>query len=104
MHTESCQQCDKRFTKSNRKSAILALRMHQGRRHGNIITPSREKSVFSRADVSKQSEPKARKKYTRRTKTEHEHGFHAKFCPGCGFNLALLTVALSVASKIKNEK
>lgn len=100
MITLSCQQCDRKFTKPSKKKAEASLRMHTGRKHGNIRTVSRTK--FSLLDAT---DAKPKRKYTRRKpKAEHDHGSHARFCPSCGFNLGLLAVAMSVATKMNNGK
>ena len=62
--------------------------MHVGRMHKKHITRLGESDL----------QPKRR--YVRRKKEEHHHG-GANFCPQCGFNLAMLAAAMTVASKMK---
>lgn len=83
MHTIQCEQCDKKFTKTSKKKAASAMRMHVGRAHGNIRTANKGQSngggvVHAVAEKSKasavltlgtrvrRSAPKAKRSYVRR--------------------------------------
>lgn len=100
MTTVSCPKCNKKFHKPLKHTADLALRMHMGRMHGPIQFKGGKRKA-----PGAPKETGTRRKYTRRTQAGHQHGeLQANFCPGCGLNLGLLAVAMSVATKVKNGK
>lgn len=84
MHTAKCDQCDKKFTKSNKRDATQALRMHVGRIHsrtiqgpnngGGVVHAVAEKasssSTLTLGTRVRRSAPKAKRSYTRRTAGE----------------------------------
>ena len=84
MHTATCdvEGCTKSFTKDTQASADMAIRMHKSRIHKGGLQ-------------SRKADPK--RKY-RRTPAKVEMPALG-FCPCCGFNLKVLQVAMSIASR-----
>lgn len=91
MHTATCNHrgCAATFSHPTQKQADQALRMHVGRKHKRNITTLRG------------SDLKPKRTYTRRKPVKDHHHGGANYCPHCGFNLAMLNVAMQVASKVK---
>lgn len=114
MHTETCPDCQKEFTKSTEGRAIMALTMHRGRSHTHTIkTPmsgnptaikkARETRLaqLRAAREARNGEPVVKRKYTKRPKETVSATFTINFCPQCGFDMKRTAVAMALAERMK---
>lgn len=125
----TCEQCGKTFSKPTKLQAESALRMHVGRKHGNIKLPTEiGKRADTRTDAQEgaptrtdahRDEPPSRiladlnltpaqlhkreyqRKYRKGRQKQNLNGaVVVHFCPRCGMNLEVLATALQVANKV----
>jgi hypothetical protein len=122
----TCEKCGKSFSKKTKASAMAALKMHIGRKHGNIrtataeefarranadvtfvTTPEKAKGDGSSAIVSPEAEKRRayqrlwrqRKFQKLKVLPEPEASMPVHFCPRCGLNLQTFATALAVVSR-----
>lgn len=98
-----CEQCEKVFVKATREACLASMRMHVGRKHGNIRNAVKRDATGSK-DPQRAKRLAYQKEWRRRRSQmlRHSQNGHAStvgFCPRCGMNLELLATALAVVNK-----
>lgn len=96
MKTLKCDQCPKTFTKPTMAECEASMRMHVGRKHGNIKTPSGPKAKA----VPVEDKPK--RAYTKAAKATVTHEVNINFCPCCGFDMHTAALGMAMAAKLKH--
>ena len=116
----SCKECGKEFQKRTKKSAEMALRMHQGRVHGNIKNggTNAHQEAPTRTNAHRreltEEQKEARRQYQRDRRAALKAGriggskvkvyqdgsqIELHHCPRCGMDLDQLALALMAVQR-----
>ncbi len=87
MHTIKCEKCDWKTTKPTKNSAEQSLRMHFGRKHGNI-------KIINSHSLKTDKPKRAYKKQTQKD-------IMINYCPNCGLSLHDVALGMVLSTKMK---
>lgn len=95
MHTETCPECSKTFTKPTIWRARLALRAHQYRGHTYWKKKNETAAAVAEPDAAAINGEHKPRKYQKRATAD----IQINYCPCCGFDMRKAAIAMAVVMK-----